>query len=367
MTTDWHTSDYPELRSGAPWVMEEMILEQRLLRDECGCLPGVGELAELISAAVHDSGEITVTGCGTSEHAAHAVASLIRKAAPTARVQARQALDAAEEPGAPALVIAISHDGGTRATQLALEAAKDSATAAITARRDSVVAAAAATVLATPRLDRSWCHTLAYISAIIAGARAAGISSDDVAAAAAVLADDTLIESARSIGRTLLPASRIVTAGVGVDLIAARELALKIEEGARVPATAHHLETLLHGHLAACDAATTRVVVFAADPGRSSRRERRTALALDAVTAIGIPVTVVLPTDSELAVPTGASSVRIPTTPGDSLLCTLLGEALVLQSLALGAIDVAGWNPDVIRRESAPYRAAAQAGDGSEW
>jgi fructoselysine-6-P-deglycase FrlB-like protein len=347
--------------------MEEMILEQRLLRDDCGDLPGADELAEVIRDAVRAGGEIIVTGCGTSEHAAQAVAALIRTSASTTHVQARQALDAAEEPGAPALVIAISHDGGTRATQLALEAAKHSASAAITARPDSVVAAAAGTVLATPRLDRSWCHTLAYTSAIIAGARAAGVSSDDAAHAAAILADDALIDSARSVGRKLLPVSRIVTAGVGVDLIAARELALKIEEGARVPATAHHLETLLHGHLAACDAATTRVVVFAADPGGRERRERRTALALDAVTAIGIPVTVVLPTGSELALPAGASVVGIPVTREDTLLRTLLGEALALQVLALGAIDVAGWNPDLIRRESAPYRAAAQAADGGEW
>jgi fructoselysine-6-P-deglycase FrlB-like protein len=347
--------------------MEEMILEQRALPEESGDLPGAARLAELISDAAGDGADITVTGCGTSEHAAQAVAALIRQSAPGGRVEARQALDAAEEPGTPALVIGISHDGGTRATQLALEASNDSATAVITARADSTVAAAAGTVVITPRLDRSWCHTLAYTSAIIAGARVAGVSSDDVAEAGAILGDDAFIEDARALGRTLLPASRILTAGVGPDLIAARELALKIEEGARVPATALHLETLLHGHLAACDAATTRLVVFAADPGGDARRERRTALAIDAATAIGIPVTVVRSAHSELATPNGVSVLRLPAPGAAALLHTLLGAALALQSLTLGAIDVAGCNPDLIRRESAPYRAAARAGDGGDW
>jgi fructoselysine-6-P-deglycase FrlB-like protein len=367
LTPDWHTPDHPPLRPTAPWIMEEMILEQRLLGDESKALPGAAELAALISAAVRDGGDISVAGCGTSEHAAHAIAALIRTSAPAARVVARQALDAAEAPGHPALAIGISHDGGTRATQLALEAAGDAATAAITARLDSAVAGAAGTVVVTPRLDRSWCHTLAYTSAIIAGAVAAGLPSTDIAAAAAILSDDGLFRDARAAGRTLLPASRIVTAGMGIDLIAARELALKIEEGARVPATAHHLETLLHGHLAACDASTTHLVVFASDPAGGDRRDHRAAIAIQAAATIDIPVTVVLPSASELEVPTGVSALRIELAPRAPLLGTLLGEALALQALTLGAIDVAGWNPDLIRRESAPYRAAATLGDASDW
>ena len=90
-------------------------------------------------------------------------------------------------------------------------------------------------------------------------------------------------------------------------------------------------------------------------------------MSFDAATAIGIPATVVLPTDSDLAVPTGVSAVRIAAAGKATLLRTLLGEALALQSLTLGTIDVAGCNPDLIRRESAPYRAAALAADGGQW
>ena len=56
----------------------------------------------------------------------------------------------------------------------------------------------------------------------------------------------------------------------------ARELALKIEEGARIAATALQLESLLHGHLAGCDAETTALVLFAADP-RPAHVARRPA------------------------------------------------------------------------------------------
>jgi glucosamine 6-phosphate synthetase-like amidotransferase/phosphosugar isomerase protein len=52
-----------------------------------------------------------------------------------------------------------------------------------------------------------------------------------------------------------------VVAGWGVDLVTARELALKIAEGARLPAVAHDVETLLHGHLAAANRWTGLVLV----------------------------------------------------------------------------------------------------------
>ena len=81
-------------------------------------------------AAAAAGDPVVVTGCGTSEHAAVAVAELLtdafRRAGHGARAEARQALDAAFEPRLGGVCIAISHDGGTRATQLALEAARES-------------------------------------------------------------------------------------------------------------------------------------------------------------------------------------------------------------------------------------------------
>ena len=50
----------------------------------------------------------------------------------------------------------------------------------------------------------------------------------------------------------------MICAGVGIDLITARELALKLAEGARIPTAALQLETLLHGNLAGEDTAPPR-------------------------------------------------------------------------------------------------------------
>ena len=100
----------------------------------------------------------------------------------------------------------------------------------------------------TPLRDRSWCHTVAYISAIwpAQGWRAAptpGAWTRRVEAA---------IERAPAGGAAAsVHGDRpIVTTGSAALHVSRARAALKIEEGARIPATAHQLETLLHGHLA---------------------------------------------------------------------------------------------------------------------
>ena len=263
---DWLTDDFPELRDAPPWVMEEMIFAQpQLAAPILGAdRPEVTRLRDAVVDAAAAGEPVVVTGCGTSEHAAMVVAELLtdsfrRAGLTTARAEARQALDAALDPRAGGICIAISHDGGTRATRLALEAARESGatTGLITACADPSCASGADLVFVTPVHDDSWCHTLAYVSAILAGARISGIAGDEAAGAAASAIESTLdrradLEAAAAhLGRS----GRIVTAGLGIDQVNAGELALKIAEGARIPTTAYHLETLLHGHLAGCDAA----------------------------------------------------------------------------------------------------------------
>ena len=80
---------------------------------------------------------------------------------------------------------------------------------------------------------------------------------------------------------------RLIVAGAGHDAITARELALKVSEGARQPATALELETVLHGHLAA----VTRWTGLVVDP---DRQRSRTILArahrlLAAAKALAVP------------------------------------------------------------------------------
>jgi len=352
----WLTDEYPELRAGPPWVMEEMILAERDL--PAAILDGAGEETAQVAAAIRDavalSAPIVVTGCGTSEHGAMAVAALIADAMPDAWVEAREALDATVRPRAGGLCIGISHDGGTRATRLALDAAKrvGAVTAAVTAHPATSVPEAADYVVVTPFHDRSWCHTVAYVSAILAGA---GIAGTGVSAArltgaidAAVAARPRIAEAARSIhgGR------RILTAGLGADFVTARELALKIEEGARVPANAHRLETTLHGHLAGCDAGSTALVRVALDPGGGPLAAERGADLDAALGVIGIPAVV-------LGEPLGLA-------PAEMVAEALISGAVGLQLLTLELAHAAGANPDLIRREERAYREAAAAAERSD-
>jgi glutamine---fructose-6-phosphate transaminase (isomerizing) len=379
LTLDWHTSDYPELRPHAPWVMEEMILAQGALPEGIDGLDAGRAIHHAAARALAAGDEIIVVGCGTSEHAAMAIAALLADGLAASRrdgrrIRSQQALDAALDPPSDGLVIGVSHDGGTRATRLALDHARraGAVTAAITARPDSDVAHVADHVLTTPIHDQSWCHTVAYTSAILAGAAIAYAESGTAwsAAAGAALEAALADDAARTAGQGLHPAQRVLTVGMGTDLISARELALKIEEGARIAATAHHLETLLHGHLAACEPDSTRVVFFASDRRLGEPFLQRLALATQATAEVGLPTTVIARREILPLLPKTVHGIELVASNDDThdLLAGLLTSAVALQWTALGLIDAAGTNPDLIRREQAPWRAAAAiADDGRAW
>jgi glutamine---fructose-6-phosphate transaminase (isomerizing) len=352
----WHTDEFPELRSGPPWVTEEMVAAQPTLARQMLSSPpeGRADVVAAIRAAV-DAGEpVSVVGCGTSEHGALAIAALVDEAVgrggwPPA-VEARQSLDAAERPQRGGVCIGVSHDGGTRATTLALEAAAaaGAVTALVTNRPGGSASGPALHLLVTPVHDDSWCHTVAYTSSILVGSLLAhelggkGIDGDRAASLLSVALERPPAAAA------LTGAERVLCVGFGLDLITARELALKLAEGARVPTGALHLESLLHGHLAGEDPRTA-VVLIESDPAED-RIERRAAHAAAALDAIGIPVLTLLP-------PEGV--------PGSA--ARLLAGAAELHRLTLALAAHRGVNPDLIRREEEPYRRAGAAGEGSGW
>ena len=376
---DWLTGDFPELRDAPPWVMEEMICAQpELAAPILGAgRPEATRLRDAVLDAAGAGEPVVVTGCGTSEHAAMVVAALLtdsfrRAGLATAWAEARQALDAALDPRAGGICIGISHDGGTRATGLALEAARESGATIglITACAEPSCTSGAALVFVTPVHDDSWCHTLAYVSAILAGARISGIAGDEAAAVARSAIESTLdrradLEAAASrLGRS----GRIVTAGLGLDQVNAGELALKIAEGARRPTTAYHLETLLHGHLAGCDADSTSLVLLALDPRPGARRDRRLALAAEVARTIGIPTVALAPASLLATLPGSVHGVALEPSAAEPLLAAMLQSALSVQLLTLGLVGLAGTNPDLIRREERPYREAALIGDATpDW
>jgi fructoselysine-6-P-deglycase FrlB-like protein len=361
---------FPERRTGPPWVMSDMILAERTLPRPILAQPAAGRLANAVAETLGRGEPVVVTGCGTSEHAARAVAALLARALEQPGVgalSARQAFEASLAPARGGLCIAISHEGESGATLAALEAARGAGatTALITAAPDSEAAARAELVYPTPLRDASWCHTVGYLSPVLAGAAtAAALRGRPLlpdAVAAFIGACDEALAPLETLAATLASHDRLLVVGSGLDAISAAEQALKIEEGAWTPAEWLELETLLHGHLPAADAGTG-VVAFLLDPHARPQRAARSADALRALAELGLGVLLI----SDAAKPPASGDgevtlVALPSAGFDGSLAALLAGALALQRLTLALALQRGTNPDLLRRDDARYRAAARA------
>ena len=331
------------------------------------------------SAGGHGGGSgstIVVTGCGTSETAAMAIADLLfaslkRRGIDAPLVHSRQALEASLHPWPGGVCIGISHDGGTRATILALEAARAAGakTALITARPQSPGVAAADAVFVTPLVDRSYCHTVGYLSPIMAGAAIAEVVAPTPLDLAALQADlEAMLgdqQQPTSLAQSLYGVDRLIITGAGHDRSPARELALKIEEGVRLPSRMLDLETVLHGHLAAADPRTGLVIV--ATDARD-RLMARTRMLIAAVRAIGVRISAIVSSDVDQAIAADSDFPRIVLPSAlnrHGLVGRMAGAALALQQLTVALTRLARTNPDLIRREQQPYRDAARAAERS--
>jgi glucosamine--fructose-6-phosphate aminotransferase (isomerizing) len=201
---------------------------------------------------------IVFTGCGTSFHAAQTGGEAV------------QALEALLRPPEADLLVVLSHEGGTR---LALEAADafNGPVWLVTGKEKSPLAELADEVIVvTPAVEESYCHTASYTCAVAAL---------DVLRGEDVRWLRLAVEHALSDPFEGGDWERVVVVGAGRDWPTAQEAALKLREGAYVPAEAHHTEQILHGHLAAID---ENVRVFVLE-GESRAAER----AADVVRALG--------------------------------------------------------------------------------
>lgn len=363
--------------------MQEMIESEPDLANPILSNPAAASVADIILAAYQNGQPIVTTGCGTSEHGALAAAALIEGGlasigAPGVRVECRQAFDALLQPRPGGVLLAVSHEGGTAATVEAIKAARraGATTVLITARPDAAAGHAADHLFVTPQIDRSWCHTVAYVSSILAGAAVAGAICGEKLNAGK-LCDflrqaEALKDQAAKVAHSLAGCSRLIITGQGADLIAARELALKIEEGARLPAVAIQLETLLHGHLAATDDHTGMVFLLCGKPG-GNRGDARASLAAAAARRIGARCAAILAAQSDFpdSLSNAGRMVLPPDEPGGkeiaALMFHLTGSAIALQQLALALAHEHGSNPDLIRREQEAYREAAWIAEQGTW
>ena len=251
------------------------------------------------------------TGCGTSFHAAQTGG---------VAAQALELVLSGQPPDADALVC-VSHEG---TTELTLEAARafGGERWVLTAKPDSALGELCEhVVVTTPEVEESWCHTASYTCAVAA---LGALHGEDTTWLADAVADELAAEP--------LPVSeheRWLVAGAGRDWPTAQEAVLKLREGAWVAAEAHHLEQLLHGHLAAIDE-TVRAFVLQGE-GRAAERAVQAVAALH---ELGCDVTLV-PTQHPVV------------------------DFVRFQRLTVDLAESRGAEPDRIRRHDERWAAAA--------
>ncbi|MEP7041319.1 MAG: SIS domain-containing protein [Chloroflexota bacterium] len=368
----WAGSEMPALRDGQPYAMTEMIaaepaLAERLVRrltDD----PELGGLTVALEQAAAEGRPIITTGCGTSEHAAMIAAALLTGALDGTTIWPTQALEVARRPPRNGVLVAVSHEGGTWATNEALEAARaaGSTTALITVSDRSPGAALADHLLTSDEQDQSWCHTVGYLSPVIVAAALAGELSDapldPVVVRALLDAASDQASAAEEMAAELAECTRLLIVGSGIDYPAARELALKVEEGARLPASALELETIRHGHLAAVDDRTGLVLILTDGEEWGETVIERSRAVLRSAAALGMPAAALLAADLGDNVPltlTPARRLSGPLAGGLSRMASAaLATAIPLQLLAERLARARGKNPDSIGRDD-PRQAAA--------
>ena len=331
----------PELRAGPPWVMEEMIWAQPELPGQIARSDDADRLASHVRRAT-DAGEpVLFTGCGTSEHAARAARAIVGDALPDATLASRDAFEARLAHPTGGLVVAISHEAGTAATLDAARSASDAGAQVVlvTAQPERVPTGVEA--IRTPLHDRSWCHTVGYLSPLLLHAVFSGLSPERAheLIAAQLAARPQRHEQAGH----LTGCRRLLVVGSGVDEITASELALKLEEATYVPSTPLGAEKVLHGHLPAADR-DTGLVLLRFDPDHRDERDRRNADVAAAASVLDMPTV-------ELDAPDAVTRAE-----------ALLAGAVALQVLTLELCLALGTNPDLIRREQPLYRRVAEAG-----
>jgi fructoselysine-6-P-deglycase FrlB-like protein len=251
------------------------------------------------------------TGCGTSFHAAQTGG------------EAMQALEAVLDPPDADLLVVISHEGGT---SVAVEAVRafSGPTWLITGKEESPLAELADEVLVvTPEIEESYCHTASYTAAVAAIAALRGEDVSDLPAAVERVLEDEPLE--------LFEGERVAVVGAGRDWPTAQEAVLKLREGARLAAEAHHTEQILHGYFAAIDE-TVRVFVLEGE-GRAAER------AADVVKALG-----------EI----GAETTLVPTEHP-------VVDIVRFQLLTLALAERKGVNPDKIRWDEPRWDAARKS------
>ena len=374
----------PAVRPGPPYAMTEMIAAEpafarRLLDRLRAPDHPAGRLADELRATVTVGRPVVVVGCGTSEHGAQATAAILADATRslgsltgTGPVVARQALEAALGPQDAGLLVAISHEGGTWATNEALGAARAAGvrTALITVSDRSPGAALADIVVTTDEADQSWCHTIGYLSPVLAAAVVAARlrqgAVDGEAVTGLLAAGLGEAGTAEAIATGLAATERLLVIASGADRPAGWELALKVEEASYLPTVMRDLETILHGHLPAAGP-TTGLVLILTDRDHRPERAGRARGILEGAGVLGIRCGAIVAETVAREWPEALTPLGRMVVADEARLAApvaaLVGSAVPLQLVAERLARARGTNPDTLRRTDPRYVAAAAAAE----
>ena len=268
-------------------------------------------------ARLPEGARVLFTGCGTSFHAALACGP------------ATQALEVVLGNGPAAdVLVAISHEGATALTLEAMMAFRGETWLVTGAPESPLGRAADHVVVATPEVEKSYCHTVSYTCAVAAGRALRGENVTPLAdAVERELAEEALVVSDHD---------RFLVVGAGRDTATVLEAALKLREGVHVATETHETEQLLHGHLAAIDP-SVRAFVLEGE-GRAAER------ALDAMRALG-----------EI----GCAAELIATSHP-------VVDVVRFQRLTVDLAEARGVDPDMIRWDEEPWDRARKAHGSSD-
>ena len=178
----WDFMPTPAARPGPPWAMAEMIAAEPGLADRVAArLVDDGSAARLAAAGQrvrvgrragrgHRVRHVRARRDGGRRDPPRGLAAPLAWPVAGRSRPRRSSCRSTRRP--VGLVVGISHEGATTATIAAMAASRAAGarTALITGSAASPAAAAADVVVATVEMDRSWCHTVGYVSPIVAAA-----------------------------------------------------------------------------------------------------------------------------------------------------------------------------------------------------
>ncbi len=350
-------------RSGHPYHMHDAIYAQpgalRLLTR------GQGDTLAAAAGRVAAAPHVWLAGVGSSWHAALVGEMLLARigglGARVRAVDAAHLVDYVPEPTAAA-VVAVTHRGTNRYAAAALARARGAGAPAVAITgKGGDGPAGAEHVLRTVDHESSSCHTVSYTCALaMLAALAAAVGRDEETARQLDAIPDQLAmllgqESWEELAARFGGRRRYWIVGGGPNVATAYEAALKLGEGAWVPAVGLGTEQFLHGGWAALE--PDDLVVLIAPPGPAHARAGDAARV---AAEIGAPVIALVAEDDREITSFAAETIALPAVP--ELLSPIVA-IVPLQLITYHLAVASGADPDGMRGTQAAYaRARAAAG-----